>query len=802
MKRLWNCLLLVSLLLSTVSLAAPMAVVMAESPNRAFIDTDVQKNASVESEPDSPTPALELAYVTGFATEWYDAGSGGDFDGAFYRPDVPAGFHALGHYGQGHYPPPVGGMYVARQLEPGALAPPLDYFMVWGDYGSGASWDGSFWFPIAPTGYVCLGLVAQYGYAKPALDEIRCVREDLTRPGTVGPMIWIDRGTGADTDFGSWFITPEDSMGLYVGTFTGHTSHTPPAFPVYVLDRASTTIPPDEGYLAIVDVFVTNRDYPERVPPDATYTGVTWWGPPADKPICTVPYKPGDPGAYVEPHDINEGIGGHWVYLWVKYDWVEATDDTPVLVDIAVHHWPDWNVDCPPGWEPAHGDAGGALTTQADNACWRNGLCVRYAPMNATDTFITNLNLSLTGGSEALVPALCPANDGYWPMRQDNLDIHMGCGDGQWMFLTYNQARRWPAMPTSLPTPSDSEKASSLELYAPRVWLADYEPDHPEGEIYFPSSVDWSFEHLYRNWFTVVSPSLPLASWWLFTEEAMGSPSAVLPYFHGCDGSSTSSPCSLADVPTYVFWDEVEVDVAGESVVVHDLIYFFFFPYNRGKEVLGTIYGNHVGDWEHVSVRLTPQWDESNGWLLKPAQIYLSAHDFGRNYGWDQITTEVGYELFLPVVLRQASASPSAGVAQSVQIALDSLSSPLATHPIVYAAWGAHGLWRDPGQHIYAHTPVGTLSDWTGAGTAWDTWLNLIAFDYDTESGLAGSTWPVWMSQDYLNQFNGDSDPASGPIYRWGNYEWDCNIITGDCRLENGPTGPVDKGVWDREILQ
>ncbi len=108
MKRLWNGLLLVSLLISSVSLAAPMVVVMAESPNQAFINMDVQKNAFVESEPDSPTPALELAYVTEFATEWYDAGSGGDFDGAFYRPDVPAGYHALGHYGQGHYGPARG----------------------------------------------------------------------------------------------------------------------------------------------------------------------------------------------------------------------------------------------------------------------------------------------------------------------------------------------------------------------------------------------------------------------------------------------------------------------------------------------------------------------------------------------------------------------------------------------------------------------------------------------------------------------------------------------------------------------
>lgn len=865
-----------------------------------------------ESEPSGP--ALELAYTTEFILEWWDVGSGGDYDGAYYQPTAPVGFHALGHYGQGHYGAPVGGMFVARELEPGALAQPVDYSMVWGDYGSGADWDGSFWTPVAPPGYVCLGLVAQYGYAKPALDEIRCVREDLTRPGSIGPMIWIDQGTEADTDFGSWFVIPEDGTGLYIGTFTGHTLHTPPTFPLYVLDSASVItdvgsitvvkdalpdnaqdfdftgsgpsgydfgggfsldddaigplantvtfsyltpgsyslteditagwslsdlvcVDPDggsivdlgartatidldadetvtctytntsnEGYYAIVDVYVTNRGDPDRVPPDgltppdSAYTGVTWLQVPEFSPICTVPHEPGDPGTYVEPHDINTGIGGHWVYLWVKYDWVEATATTPVLVDIAVHHWPYWNVTCPVGWEPAHGDSGGMLTTQADDACWRNGLCVRYAPMNETDTFITNLNLSL-GGSEALVPALCPANEGYWPMRQDDLDIHMGCGDDQWMFLTYNQARRWPAMPTSLPTPSNSEKASSLDLYAPRVWLADYEPDHPEGEIYFPSSVEWSFEHLYRNWLTVVSPSLPLASWWLFTEEALGSPSAVLPYFHGCDGFSTGSPCDLADTPAYAFWDEVEVDVAGESVVVHDLIYFFFYPYNRGKEVLFTIYGNHVGDWEHVSVRLTPQWDESNGWLLKPAQIYLSAHDFGRNYGWDQITTEVGYEIFLPVVLRQASASPSAGVAQSVPVALDSLSSPLATHPVVYAAWGAHGLWRDPGRHVYKQTPIGDLSDWTGAGTAWDTWLNLIAFDYDTESGLAGSTWPVWMSQDYLNQFNGDSDPASGPIYRWGNFEGGCTI-TGDCRLENGPTGPVDKGVWDVEILQ
>lgn len=388
-------------------------------------------------------------------------------------------------------------------------------------------------------------------------------------------------------------------------------------------------------------------------------------------------------------------------------------------------------------------------------------------------------------------------------MKQDDLDIHTGCGDGYWMYIVYNQARRWPAMPASLPTPSDSEKIIDLNRYAPRVWLADYEPDHPEGEIYFPSSVEWSFEHLNRVWFQPVFHPVP-PNWWLFTKDPLGSPSSVLPYFHGCDGASTGSPCSLADAPAYAFWDEVEFDVSGDWVKVHDLVYFFFYPYNRGKEVFDTMYGNHVGDWEHVSVRLTPQWDEQTGWSLKPAQIYLSAHDFGRNYLWDEISKTFWGTIFLPTILQNGSPSLFNQTQQAEQAATVSQMTSLPTHPIVYSAWGAHGLWRDPGEHVYKHLPwpAGTLSDWTGPGTAWDTWHHVTAFDYDSKMGLGGSTWPVWMSGDYGNPSLGDSNPASGPIYRWGNYERGCDAISGSCRLEDGPTGPVSKGVWDVEILQ
>ena len=36
--------------------------------------------------------------------------------------------------------------------------------------------------------------------------------------------------------------------------------------------------------------------------------------------------------------------------------------------------------------------------------------------------------------------------------------------------------------------------------------------------------------------------------------------------------------------------------------------------------------GNHVGDWEHVTVRLRNN---------RPHQMYIGAHDFGGVYNWN-----------------------------------------------------------------------------------------------------------------------------------------------------------------------
>jgi hypothetical protein len=248
---------------------------------------------------------------------------------------------------------------------------------------------------------------------------------------------------------------------------------------------------------------------------------------------------------------------------------------------------------------------------------------------------------------------------------------------------------------------------------------------------------------------------------WIRSTEQLDSASDTLPFFAG----------DLAGAPVYAFWAEKAPDIV-------DLVYFFWYPYNRGKSVVDTIWGNHVGDWEHITVRLL----RGPGDALTPTQAYLSAHSFGGAYAWADI------ERFEE------------------------------THPVVYAARGSHGVWQTPGDHVYmtiGEEQFGVcitlvcadLTDETAAGTAWDTWTHLAGFDYGAKEGLGGQTWPVWMSDAFTDPgADPPQVPGGGPIFRWGNEE-DCSTLgidisdlIGVCRLEDGPTGPVSKDVWGPEL--
>ncbi|MBN1422177.1 MAG: Vps62-related protein [Planctomycetes bacterium] len=163
-------------------------------------------------EEQEPLPAVELLYTEAFDLMGY-RDEGTPFCVGFYRPVAPDGFHALGHYGQDGDGAPCGWMLVARELEPGALAEPLDYELIAGRPSSGCS----FWRPIPPPGYVGLGSVAQAGAQKPDLDEVRCLREDLAAPGRLGKKIWPSYSwAGASARQ----IRPEDEDGIYIGSFS------------------------------------------------------------------------------------------------------------------------------------------------------------------------------------------------------------------------------------------------------------------------------------------------------------------------------------------------------------------------------------------------------------------------------------------------------------------------------------------------------------------------------------------------------------------------------------------------------
>ncbi|KAI4998261.1 hypothetical protein ZWY2020_053603 [Hordeum vulgare] len=123
-------------------------------------------------------------------------------DGAtFYRPrGVPEGFTVLGHYCQPNSRRLHGHLLVARAADPprSTTEPPLraprDYELVWAFHATGGAGtsgnagpcsgygrsDAYFWLPVPPEGYRALGVLVTTGPGKPALDEVGCVRADLT----------------------------------------------------------------------------------------------------------------------------------------------------------------------------------------------------------------------------------------------------------------------------------------------------------------------------------------------------------------------------------------------------------------------------------------------------------------------------------------------------------------------------------------------------------------------------------------------------------------------------------------------
>lgn len=158
--------------------------------------------------------------------------------------------------------------------------------------------------------------------------------------------------------------------------------------------------------------------------------------------------------------------------------------------------------------------------------------------------------------------------------------------------------------------------------------------------------------------------------------------------------------------------------------------YWFFYPFSEGKDfctfnlgLLGSIpipqifskclgdtktYGNHIGDWEHVSL----SFKGSN----IPDLMYVSTHDAGVYYQYDN-------RLNIFTYVKQETRK---GLLQKPNF--PKFVKVKEGRPVLFIAKGSHGMWSMPGVHRYVRVP--RLYDTTGYGSTWETWKNLEIIDF------------------------------------------------------------------------
>jgi len=281
--------------------------------------------------------------------------------------------------------------------------------------------------------------------------------------------------------------------------------------------------------------------------------------------------------------------------------------------------------------------------------------------------------------------------------------------------------------------PSATTGAALAHRYAPRIWLH-------QDEAYFPSDV----ESFLGNTHVETRPNSDNPhQQFLVTNGPLGCDSCTDPQF--LDGQRPDR------TPVPVYAEVVHRTDNGRPTNITDINYWTFYPYNNGKRVCigwyspwGCVgayssFGNHVGDWERITIRFTDD---------VPSQISLAQHDGGQTFAYGSA---------------------------SVALAGD--------QPVVYSAKGSHAAYADAARHTYRHLPNGdTLDDYTGTGTLWDTRQALKVFPWQPPGTYTGE----WSWLNYTG--------------RWGNPKSGCFFsepISGECVLGNGPEGPALKAAFD-----
>ncbi|KAJ5210807.1 hypothetical protein N7491_010617 [Penicillium cf. griseofulvum] len=295
---------------------------------------------------------------------------------------------------------------------------------------------------------------------------------------------------------------------------------------------------------------------------------------------------------------------------------------------------------------------------------------------------------------------------------------------------------------------SPSDRATSdvrpyvLE-YAPLVWL------HSQ-ETYMPSDIQQQLDHTRPNvnWTTIEGVQSPLTLNNLDTLNSMGNTSVYLTSLEGIEadpepawfrGIKPDSDGRTVDGTASII---IIVDRGNGTV---DAFYFYFYAFNKGGQVLGMEFGDHIGDWEHNMIRFV------NG---KPKEMWYSQHASGQAFTYAAVEKK-------------------------------------DKRPYVYSARGTHANYAIPGKHDHTipgfNLPAGFLMDYTDRGVLWDPVLNAYLYTYDQTAGFrAVNSDPVaWLD------FNG----------RWGDDQpRNEREIFGEAKNVAGPNGPKFKKLDRQQV--
>ncbi|KAF2850235.1 hypothetical protein T440DRAFT_109289 [Plenodomus tracheiphilus IPT5] len=186
----------------------------------------------------------------------------------------------------------------------------------------------------------------------------------------------------------------------------------------------------------------------------------------------------------------------------------------------------------------------------------------------------------------------------------------------------------------------------------------------------------------------------------------------------------------------------------GDGVV--DAFWMFFYSYNLGNAVFNVRFGNHVGDWEHTTVRF------QHG---KPKAVFFSEHSFGEAYTWDAVEKS-------------------------------------GKRPIGFSATGTHAMYATPGLHPYV-LPGGILHDVTDRGPLWDPVQNMYSYtyNYQSDSLLSSNLNPAAPVSWFY--FGGHWGDKFYPLSDARQYRF-----LGQYHYVNGPLGPRFKNLGRQEICQ